>query len=143
MLKCLDKVLDGTYNDNLYLIFWDDYGILKGGLWILFQEQTSKWITEVVPNKYLGDLVLLRDPGQLESIVGLAIPTKEEPEDMGAFITTFCNQLNDQRHVAPKQQKAIYNFLHGKMIDCSLQVVEGVIMAGERDRVLLKEKEDE
>ena len=103
-----------------YTCFYDKMGILQGGLWILFEENIGNIIFEVLPSRILGDILLAK---QDSTIVGIAIPAVDKPEDYDKYITDYCRNIRKNR---PRNK--IYLYLLKKLINCDFKVTQGLIM---------------
>jgi hypothetical protein len=140
-MKTLDRIFKNTEE---HLVFWDEKGVLQGGVWILFNKKTNI-ILKILHNPEIGDILLAIDKDKqsidtfeemekycpdTECIIGIAIPTQEKPRNIGKYIESyFVNMINiSDKFEINEYQSRIYQYIIEKVSGCQLRVQHGLTM---------------
>jgi len=125
-----------------YLVFWDKNRLVRGGLWILFDNDTDN-VLKILEDSVIGDIILAinkedqpvvtyeemynHEP-DVRYITGISIPTKAKPDNYISFILRYFNKI---KQILPTLEEnsyryKVYTHLIERMDKCELLFGDGI-----------------
>jgi len=121
-----------------HIVFWDEDGILEGGLWVLFDQTDCDrgYVLKVLHNREFGDIILLcssydeieDNEIDLETMIGFATVAQYEPESIVDYINDYWSCIKRKLSKVSNNHRYVYEYILDKLDDCNLLIAEGITM---------------
>ena len=139
-MRILDKIF-GNYtiaSSNQHTVFYDKYGVLNGGLWVIFRPyykiKLEKLCFLILPSTVVGDIMIAINRTVTEDyvlrsrhIVGIAIACNKEPKDYRKHIVDYFANIQ-HKYGTIQSNTPIYLNLMERMSGCTLRFVDTLTM---------------
>ena len=134
--------VDKIFGDKKeYLCFYDESGILEGGLWVLFK-QSSGCVLKVLKHPKIGDILLAVDSDMSyeameifnldpQNIIRIAIAVSKNPKDIVEYLRGYLGNIKYQlSHIReiPEYHRQIYSYILERISHCNLLTKGGISM---------------